>query len=469
MRRHRLLPTPAIAPRYLSAGAALAWLLTGGACGSNANNNDVVAIVPQDGGFGAFGEGGVDCTSGPDFTGCPCQQGQTKVCYTGPAGTEGVGACRAGNQMCFAASESPAGFGSCTGETVPSASNGGCIASHDGGHDGGNPGDPDGGTRAVDSGDSTTPDAGPVTRMVMFGGYNNYANDSYMDETWLFDGTTWTQVPGPGPSAKGAVAMAALDGKIILLHENPTETWSFDGSSWTMITASGPPPTTNDAGFTVTRGVAVMAPVAGKLMTFGGTDDFNNQYADTWLFDGAHWQQFVGPGPSARSNTIGGAVPGGKVLLFAGWDNQPGYTINDEWLFDGSSYVMVGSTGPSLRTDSVVAALSDRLLITGGYFGQPPSPFYDTWAFDGSAWQQRATTNASPPANNFPQQMFFGADCAAAISGSKIAVVGNVYSQLNDTPPFHVNVGIFDGAAWTYPQVANPPPGNRVGCHAASL
>jgi len=62
-----------------------------------------------------------DCDGNP-YTGCACMVGQMRACYTGPAGTLSVGACRAGSQVCVA---SPGGAGSawgpCAGETLPSA------------------------------------------------------------------------------------------------------------------------------------------------------------------------------------------------------------------------------------------------------------------------------------------------------------------------------------------------------------
>lgn len=44
-----------------------------------------------------------------------CEDGQTRSCYTGPEGTEGIGICKAGSQIC-----SSGVWGSCVGETLPS-------------------------------------------------------------------------------------------------------------------------------------------------------------------------------------------------------------------------------------------------------------------------------------------------------------------------------------------------------------
>ena len=65
--------------------------------------------------------GGIDCTNGPNFTDCPCTAGETKACYTGPAATRGVGACKDGVQTCAEHQELHYSFGACAGETLPTA------------------------------------------------------------------------------------------------------------------------------------------------------------------------------------------------------------------------------------------------------------------------------------------------------------------------------------------------------------
>ncbi len=59
--------------------------------------------------------------SSPDEEGCSCSPGQTHACYTGPAGTRGVGICHDGSQTCQGSGELRGRFGPCTGEVVPSA------------------------------------------------------------------------------------------------------------------------------------------------------------------------------------------------------------------------------------------------------------------------------------------------------------------------------------------------------------
>ena len=58
-----------------------------------------------------------DCDGVVD-DGCACAANASTTCYTGPAGTEGVGICRAGTKQCNATGT---GYGVCTGSIVPAS------------------------------------------------------------------------------------------------------------------------------------------------------------------------------------------------------------------------------------------------------------------------------------------------------------------------------------------------------------
>ncbi len=60
-----------------------------------------------------------DC-DGRANTGCVCVRGTSRSCYSGPAGTAGVGICRAGSQMCVAGAGGLGSmWGACMGEVLP--------------------------------------------------------------------------------------------------------------------------------------------------------------------------------------------------------------------------------------------------------------------------------------------------------------------------------------------------------------
>jgi len=63
-----------------------------------------------------------DCDGAPDDValagGCACAAGSARPCYQGPAGTQGVGICQAGVQVCAA---DGSGYGACLGQVTPGA------------------------------------------------------------------------------------------------------------------------------------------------------------------------------------------------------------------------------------------------------------------------------------------------------------------------------------------------------------
>lgn len=63
---------------------------------------------------------GVDraCNGMPE-EGCECILGRSRSCYTGPAATMGVGACRAGSQVCGRTDSGRTAWGACVGEVTP--------------------------------------------------------------------------------------------------------------------------------------------------------------------------------------------------------------------------------------------------------------------------------------------------------------------------------------------------------------
>jgi len=56
-----------------------------------------------------------DCDGMPD-NGCPCKQGDTQACYSGPMGTENTGVCKPGTQTC----DINGMWGACNGSVTPS-------------------------------------------------------------------------------------------------------------------------------------------------------------------------------------------------------------------------------------------------------------------------------------------------------------------------------------------------------------
>jgi hypothetical protein len=153
-----------------------------------------------------------------------------------------------------------------------------------------------------------------TSAMLMFGGADSSGNAS--DETWSYDGTTWTQsnLIGPRPSARvGAVLVPVLSrnrcvlfgGRDPITTQIFNDTWEHDGVAWTQVVGvlGGVYPPRGEFGLTHDIG-------RDRLVLFGGAIANGSLRDDTWEY-GAHWQAFglACAGSGGLPSLVGGALP----------------------------------------------------------------------------------------------------------------------------------------------------------------
>lgn len=80
----------------------------------------------QPGGAGGTGGGATTTTTTTTTSSPTCTPGEAEPCYTGPAGTEGKGLCKAGTHICNADGRT---FGACMGDVLPAPEN--CATAED--------------------------------------------------------------------------------------------------------------------------------------------------------------------------------------------------------------------------------------------------------------------------------------------------------------------------------------------------
>ncbi|GAC1332820.1 MAG: hypothetical protein NVSMB17_12410 [Candidatus Dormibacteria bacterium] len=188
--------------------------------------------------------------------------------------------------------------------------------------------------------------------ILMFGGITCPANcPDYvtLDDTWTFDGTRWTQlhprnVPGSRSGSQAwfepAAARTVMFGGVFYASGAETylsDTWLWDGTNW-MIQ----PPTAGSPG---KRSLAALAfdTQAGSAVLFGGLDR-TTSLGDTWSFRAP-------PPPTHGYNMLTG--PGG-IYSFGDatyWGNlidhgYPGPAVGLSEMPDGSGYhILTGAGG----------------------------------------------------------------------------------------------------------------------------
>jgi hypothetical protein len=278
--------------------------------------------------------------------------------------------------------------------------------------------------------------------VILFGG-RDASSSPYLGDTWQWDGNAWTQVSTTGPSPRAEVAMAGLDGGVVLfggwdgttmpgpfgsqVPEYFGDTWQWNGHAWIAWTPVGPAPaprgghamatfgggvvlyggdvggnfadtTTwgwngtawtvlggSDAGLPTSMGPSTglaMASQASTLLQYGGAS-----WSGTWLWDGTEWslQGYAGPRTPISGHAM--ATLGSRVFLFGGTVE---YTVSglssDTFDWDGMNWNWHNVSGPSARTGHAMAPIGGKIVLFGGWDGI--TPLSDTWEWDGSAWTQ---------------------------------------------------------------------------------
>lgn len=251
--------------------------------------------------------------------------------------------------------------------------------------------------------------------VIMFGGV--YLTDEDIidyDDTWAFDTSTgrWTDLAPAGalPPARDSHAMAydpdteqiILFGGVSSYGEWLDDTWAYDTAtnSWFDLAPPGARPLSR-------MGHALAYdPVTRQTILFGGIDDIDTYFGDTWAYDFAtnSWLDLnpAGQVPTGRyGHTMVYDADTGRVLLFGGWGNDGNFS--DTWAYDPQSNTWAeldpGTTGPANRAGQsmVYDTARGRAILIGGW-GDDVF-FGDTWAFDSAAgrWDEVDQGGAGAP------------------------------------------------------------------------
>jgi uncharacterized protein (TIGR03437 family) len=187
-----------------------------------------------------------------------------------------------------------------------------------------------------------------------------------------------------------------------------------------------------------------------QVVLFGGENDANFIYADTWVWDGAAWtQKFPKTTPPARfSAALAYDSVHGELVLFGGNAGPSllgaGY-LNDTWVWNGANWTQRSpKTAPPARFAHAMAFDSARgqVVLFGG---TSAGLFGDTWVWDGTNWSQRSP-QSTPTARSLAAMTDDSGNGRVVLFGGN-----NNGALLNDT-------WLWDGSNWISQSPQSSPP-----------
>lgn len=226
------------------------------------------------------------------------------------------------------------------------------------------------------------------TQVVLFGG-QSFNFPFNLGDTWLFNGSTWRQVfPSNSPSGRFGAIMAfdEKSQRVILFggqggpNNTPlNDTWAWNGNTWTQLPASQAPHA---------RILAPMAyfPPGGYSLVFGGYFG-GTVLGDTpaFLSSSNQWLQLNSAGMSFLFDAAAAYYPiSNKIVLFGGRSNNQFLGTNQTatWFFQWTNLGLLNPS-PAPRSGARLAynLNQGRLVLFGGLSGDNTFDLGDTWTW----------------------------------------------------------------------------------------
>jgi hypothetical protein len=279
---------------------------------------------------------------------------------------------------------------------------------------------------------------------VLFGGQGAGA----FNDTWLWDGTSWTSVvPAVSPAARslGAMAYDLARQRAVLFGGtgaagNNNETWEFDGTTWAQVLTTNSPPVRQRHGlaFDSVRNVTVL--FAGSAGT--------TRYNDVWEYDGADWTPIAAAAsPVVRDRAAVAFDPvRARTVVFGGRGPTSSANLSDTWEWSGTDWRQRGVVVQPTARSGASLAFDDGNAVTLLFGGLGAAArLQDLWQWDGAQWAQ-LTAVTLPPARNNHALAFDGVRRRAVLFGG----VDATSTELADTWEW-------DGSNWLLQNPATSP------------
>jgi hypothetical protein len=275
--------------------------------------------------------------------------------------------------------------------------------------------------------------------VVLFAGQiSTNSSGAVWRDTWEWDGSDWilrSQTTGPPGRERHALVYDPIRQRTLLFGgvEKTTtttifnDTWEWDGASWTQRSpVTSPAPRYGHA--------MAWDSARNRAVLFGGQRD-QLLYNDTWEWDGNNWtERFPAAAPSARQGAVlAYDSQNARTFLFGGEDF--GGVLGDTWEYDGSQWrLLVPAARPARRAEAAMIYDSNRrvLVLYGGSNG---AFLRDTWEY-------------TPGASG--SYSFFGAGCAGPRGTPTLSVFGGQVPRAGQAFSVQVGNLPLTGPVWMF-------------------
>ena len=209
-------------------------------------------------------------------------------------------------------------------------------------------------------------------RIVLFGRCFNWP-----PTTWEWDGSTWTRRTtkvSPPDRINHAMVYDAARQRVVLFGglDFPSlvffdDTWEWDGSTWTRrLPKVSPPPLTGHAmAYDALRKCTVL---------FGGLDNQQRILDDTWEWDGSNWKKLAPANKPPAKASYGMAYDAARRRVVFYVSN--GSAINETWEYTGTLLLANGTARPGGSVGLALTSPGDegRPYQVGSSLGTGPIP-----------------------------------------------------------------------------------------------
>ncbi len=336
------------------------------------------------------------------------------------------------------------------------------------------------------------------------------STSSVTDETWEWDGTTWTKVDTTGTDPDRVFGqalaydqsrnLAMVYGGTVAFASPRSATWLFGSNLWIQYTDSTTPSP---------RSLFVLTadPVNNMLWLLGGLDDTDTYLADFWKYQNGQWQPVVSTNPPASCITPTGAYDTDrkkvvivcsssdtyewdgtnwtkdnitdsnkkppirrfssmvydatlkKTVLLGGLDGSNNY-LDETWLWDGTTWTRQKNHPPTARMEGAMwyDPIAKKTIVYGGV-GRPSSVdrvtrYDDMWSFDGNGWTDMMITAT--------HGMRYAAQTTVDPRSNHVLLLGGIKVLTDPTTQVQTQVYAndmwdWDGTAWKQLAPANLP------------